>query len=82
MSQLPRLKIQVDETGRGTFTIDDQPISGVVEFSLAVKPGLEFVRATFTVIGEFEGDIVLNDEHITAFVMGGAGPDDPDPPAD
>lgn len=74
---LHKIKIQVNEVGRGVIQIDDQEIHGVVDLSFQVKPGLEFTAVTFTVIGSLEAEIVVADENVRAFTLG-AITDDPE----
>lgn len=73
MSELHKVKIQVNEVGRGTVFIDDFEVHGVVDLAITMKPGLEFTAITFTIAGSLDTEIVVADENVRAFTLAGGG---------
>lgn len=68
MSHLSKIRVKVDETGRGEFWVDDMALHSVVAARIDIQPGQSFTACTLTILGELDLELLSLGERVNVVI--------------
>lgn len=69
MNDLPKIRVRVDETGRGEFWVDDMQLHAVVAARIDIQPGQDFTACTLTILaGDLDLELLSLGERVNVVI--------------